>query len=291
MFKIKYTLPKCSRSEIYPRVHHHNIISKRIHINTAQHKPPLNISKQNPFTQSYRLKSTAYQPVIPLNLFQTWRTKNLPPNMRKVVNKLKQDNPEFNYFLYDDNDCREFIARYFEEDVLMAFDTLIPGAYKADLWRYCVLYIEGGIYLDIKLQCVNGFKLMELTEKDHHLAMDRVGPVSIYNAVMASQPKHPFLLMAIQQIVKNVKSLYYGISPLCPTGPLMLGELILKHRLKLNIDLTHYIDGGFVTFKNRFVLSTEYPEYARERNLTFDETNSKRYNELWDDKTIYIQSL
>lgn len=29
-----------------------------------------------------------------------------------------------------------------------AFDNLIPWAYKADLWRYCVLYLYGGVYAD-----------------------------------------------------------------------------------------------------------------------------------------------
>ena len=35
-------------------------------------------------------------------------------------------------------------------DVLNAYDSLIPGAYKADLFRYLVLYREGGVYLDCK---------------------------------------------------------------------------------------------------------------------------------------------
>jgi hypothetical protein len=29
-----------------------------------------------------------------------------------------------------------------------AFDNLIPWAYKSDLWRYCVLYLYGGVYAD-----------------------------------------------------------------------------------------------------------------------------------------------
>ena len=91
-----------------------------------------------------------YYPVIPLNIYQTWHTKDLPPLMRNAVNKIIRMNPRFNYKLFDDNDCRNFIKDNFNEDVLNAFDTLIPGAYKADLWRYCILYKNGGVYLDIK---------------------------------------------------------------------------------------------------------------------------------------------
>jgi mannosyltransferase OCH1-like enzyme len=103
---------------------------------------------------------------MPLKIFQTWYTKDLPPKMKKVVENIKTNNPKFEHYLFDDNDCRVFIKEKFPEEVLDAYDRLIPGAYKADLWRYCVLYIHGGIYMDIKFKCVNGFKLIELKQSD-----------------------------------------------------------------------------------------------------------------------------
>ena len=78
--------------------------------------------------------------MIPLNIFQTWKTKELPPKMQEIVNKLKKQNPEFKHYLFDDNDCRNFIKKHFNKDVLQAFDNLIPGAYKADLFRYQILW-------------------------------------------------------------------------------------------------------------------------------------------------------
>ena len=38
-------------------------------------------------------------PIIPLNLFQTWSTKNLEPGMKKCVDSLISQNPEFKYFV------------------------------------------------------------------------------------------------------------------------------------------------------------------------------------------------
>ena len=99
---------------------------------------------------------------IPLKIFQSWHTLNLPPKMNDNVQLLKLQNPEFTHYLYDDEMCREFIKENFEEDVLNAYDKLIPGSYKCDLWRYCILYKYGGIYLDIKYKCVNDFKLIFL---------------------------------------------------------------------------------------------------------------------------------
>ena len=79
-----------------------------------------------------------YNIQIPANIFQTWESKRLPKLMYNAVKKIRRFNPRFNYHLYDDNECREFIKNNFDNEVLNAYDTLIPGAYKADLWRYCI---------------------------------------------------------------------------------------------------------------------------------------------------------
>lgn len=243
--------------------------------------------------QPYTFSKSNYNSIIPLKIFQTWHSKDLPPKMRMRVEELKQQNPEFEHFLFDDDDCREFIKTNFPIHVLNAYDRLIPGAYKADLWRLCVLYINGGIYMDIKLLCINGFKLMELTEANHFVK-DRGKPLSIYNACMVCQKNHPCLLMAIKKLVTNIKYNFYGNSPLEPTGPVMLGNLILNNKLRVNIDMTYYwcgngcVNNGFIIFKNRFVISTEYPEYDSERKTLYNSINTKRYDELWFEKKIYM---
>ncbi len=238
------------------------------------------------YNQPYTFFKPYYNSVIPLKMYQTWHTKDLPPKMKERVENLKENNPRFEHYLFDDNDCREFIQNNFAQEVLNAYDSLIPGAYKADLWRLCVLYINGGIYLDIKFKCINGFKLIELTEADHYVK-DRIPPLSIYNALLISQKGNPFFLKAIYRIVFNVQNKFYGESPLNPTGPLMLGKIILNNNLKLNIDINHYEGGGYLIYKNRFIISTEYPEYDSERSSTYNAIKTKRYNLLWDEKQIY----
>ena len=104
---------------------------------------------------------------IPANIFQTWQTHTLPPQMFNAIKIIKKQNPRFNYYLFSDSDCRLFISKNFEPVVLNAYDRLIPGAYKADLWRYCILYKYGGIYLDIKYVPDNNFKFVNLLTKEH----------------------------------------------------------------------------------------------------------------------------
>ena len=232
---------------------------------------------------SYPIKSH-YNNVIPLNIFQTWHTKNLPLLMSKNTEFIKQSNPAFNYRLFDDDDCREFIKTHFDGHVLNAFDTLIPGAYKADLWRYCVLYILGGIYLDIKYVPINGFKFISLTEKEHWvLDIDNNG---IYNALIVAKPGNSILLQAINKIVYNVKHRYYGNSGLEPTGPLLLSKLFSSQE-KLALDMKHafYIsfEYRFIVFNNYFVFKS-YNEYLDEHSQN---QKVQHYSILWDHRQIY----
>ena len=103
-----------------------------------------------------------YDIKIPLNIFQTWHSKILPVGMAQSVLMIKKLNPRFKYFLFDDNDCLEFIKNNYDENVLNAYNSLIPGAYKADLWRYCILYKKGGLYLDIKYRPLDNFCFVNL---------------------------------------------------------------------------------------------------------------------------------
>lgn len=105
--------------------------------------------------------------MIPKNIFTTWHTKDLPYHMKENVEKIKRENPEFNVYVYDEEDCRKFLREHFDPKVLDAYDSLIPKSYKSDLWRFCILYIYGGIYIDIKLEPINGFRFKELLDKEY----------------------------------------------------------------------------------------------------------------------------
>jgi mannosyltransferase OCH1-like enzyme len=229
---------------------------------------------------------TNYNIIIPPNIFQTWYSKVLPPLMTHSILKIKKLNPRFNYFLYDDNDCREFIKIYFRPDVLMAYDKLIPGAYKADLWRYCVLFIKGGIYLDIKYTPLNGFRFINLTESEH-LVYDIDG-VNIYNALMVCLPGNKLLINAINTIVENVKNKFYGSSFLEPTGPKLLSKLITEDNKSI-IDLNHKELNGdnnyrIIYFNGKPILKS-YNGHTNER----DKNSKKRhYSHLWNERRVYL---
>jgi mannosyltransferase OCH1-like enzyme len=244
------------------------------------------INKKNQHNKPYTYFKQNYNSVIPLDIYQTWHTKDLPPKMKERVELLKAQNPRFNHHLFDDNDCREFIKTHFKPDVLDAYDRLIPGAYKADLWRYCILYKEGGIYLDIKYSPYNEFKFINLTENEGFV-LDLPSGGGIYNALMVCLPGNEILLKAINQIVENVEKKYYGISCLEPTGPMLLEKYFsstYKNSLKLKHKAIDYIDNKIIKYDNYIILKG-YHGYCNEREKY---SKIRHYGELWHKKKIYI---
>lgn len=223
---------------------------------------------------------------IPANIFQTWHLKQIPPLMMSSMLSIKKNNPRFNYYLFDDNDCANFIRNNFSGEILNAYNSLIPGAYKADLWRYCILYKMGGIYMDIKYKPINGFKLYNLLEKEHW-CLDVDGN-NIYNAVMVCKPGNEILLKAIQKVCENVKNKYYGKNIFDPTGPALLGNLF-SHEEKKQFDMKHVLYGTndydkVVQFNNQNVLNC-YPGYFEERARFM---NKQHYAESWNERKIYL---
>ena len=247
--------------------------------------------------------------LIPLNIYQTWYTLDLLPDMKECVDLIKTTNPEFKYYLYDDKMCRQFINEHFTIDVVNAYDSLIPGAYKADLWRYCILYKYGGIYLDIKYKPMNNFKFITLTDKEYFV-LDRPDGIilknswGLYNALMICLPSNPVLLRCIETIVYNVKNKIYGCNSLHPTGPALLGEIYFDSIEKINnIELIHnsvytikinsngislprikYITKMNIIYRNTIILQN-YSNYRKDQS----KNNKRSYGYLWEKKQIYLE--
>lgn len=89
---------------------------------------------------------------IPKQLFQTWKTKNITNELKEITGTWQQKNKNYKYFLYDDDECENFIKNNFDNDVLSAYKKIIIGAFKADLWRVCILYQLGGFYNYFKIK-------------------------------------------------------------------------------------------------------------------------------------------
>ena len=165
--------------------------------------------------------------IIPLDVYQTWHTKQdgMMPSMLACIKRLKSQNAAFIHHLYDDEACERYIKTNYPSRILRAYRSLKPGAYRADLWRYCILYAKGGIYLDIKYSSMPPFSLKELVHAEHYVrdrSIGREGRHGVYQALMVHKARNPVLHEAIQQIVRNCEAYSYEGNELDITGPQLL---------------------------------------------------------------------
>lgn len=82
-------------------------------------------------------------------MWQTYRTRKLPAVANLFVATWSATNPAWNVRLFDDGDARQFIALHFGAAHVAVFDGYPVGVMRADFWRYCILFKEGGVYADI----------------------------------------------------------------------------------------------------------------------------------------------
>ena len=225
--------------------------------------------------------------MIPLNVFQTWKSTNLPKNMKKNIISLRRLNPEFVFFLFDDNMCELFIKQHFDPIVLSTYKKLIPGAYKADLWRYCALYIHGGIYMDIKLESVNNFKLINLINKEHYPKDIISSGSGIWQGLLVCEAENKYLKKCIDQICINVSNNFIGNNPLEITGPLLMKKILREENsdvlLNSEIKLEKSNNELFLKFRNNNIFRFYKSYYKETKDLGL-----KHYSILWKMRKIYI---
>jgi len=226
-------------------------------------------------------------PVVPKRIWQTWHTKQLPPQMALTVRKLVDAYPDFQYVLMDDNECAKFIELHFPLPVSHAFQDLIPGAFKADLWRLCVLYMLGGVYLDIKFAPVNAEVLHSLLGGNHFVRdKTRSKVTGIYNGFMVCVAGDTRLLQCIHQIVENVRLRYYGTNSLAITGPHVLNKFVDPSGEDVDLvynsrSVNHrFIQDGSTQEK----LLVSYPAYNAEQKRT---QTAPYYTQLWNENKVY----
>jgi hypothetical protein len=149
----------------------------------------------------------------------------LPPMVAENIDSLKRHHPNLPHKLFSGEDILAFLEAKFPREVLDAYNTLKPFAYKADLARYCILYEMGGVYADLSMYFTRPVPL-----DDGRPAVFRElvfsAPWDTGNALIASPPRHRAFGQAIDLVLANVRERYYGTTYLCPTGPTLFGKAL-----------------------------------------------------------------
>ena len=242
---------------------------------------------------------------IPRIIVQTNEYENVPTDMYNSIQTIINDNPDYDYMYYDNISMRMFLVENYSDKVIDAFDKLIPGAYKADLFRYCFLYKFGGVYIDTGMISVKGLHYM-IDPLDTFISAEDNGTGGIYNAFMASTPNHPIIGTAIEMTITNIQNNFYGKNALDITGPSLLArafESALFNGVKVSIQPNKSYGNGIklIKFKKTDdctgsgmlsvssvasvnVLQTKYPTYYIDAKWY---NTNEHYSKLWNSRRVY----
>jgi hypothetical protein len=161
---------------------------------------------------------------IPHIVHQTYPTKALPEPLSGNSAMLRERNPDWQFRLYDDADIEQFIADEYGAEVLSLYSRISPfyGAARADLFRYLLVYRQGGLYLDIKSTADlpltevfgrnNNFVVSQWDNapgREHaiwglHPDLAHVPGGEFQQWFIASAPGHPFLRAVIERVLGNI---------------------------------------------------------------------------------------
>jgi mannosyltransferase OCH1-like enzyme len=229
-------------------------------------------------------------------IFLSDTDQELSPFLRHAVSTVKSTFPNDNHTVYNKNSLRQFIADNYDADVLGAYDALRPYSYKADLGRFCLLNKLGGWYFDIPVRVMNP---VEVGDRIEWLAFRDIQRFSYTSwacatTVLYSKPNNSALTTAIEMIVNNCQEKYYGITPLCPTGPTLLGAALAANGGNANFVYGDYLElTPTYEQKNRaFVLPDgtimAWSKPSGGGDLTgVGAKGVNNYNELWAERKVY----
>jgi len=183
--------------------------------------------------------------LIPRQVFQTWKTEYIDEGHYLNLKSYQEENRDYQFFFFDDEDMDEYMDRAWgHHPISSVFKRTRVGAAKADIWRYCLLYDLGGIYLDIdasfkvSLSQIIGEANSEIISfESNQIAMDRARygkqidqsllPYEEYTEMLNGlkersfphpehvvlqwalffKPRHPILANAINAITQNASRL------------------------------------------------------------------------------------
>jgi hypothetical protein len=163
---------------------------------------------------------------IPKKLFQTAKSYDtLPAEIRANIARLKELNPDWEYRFFDDEQMKSYLKSNLQPEEWGLLQEVNPryGVVLADIFRYVIIYNEGGVYLDVKSTATK--PLSHTIDPDAAFVIsqwhNRIGqPYRGYGFhpelsdvpggefqqwnVMA-EPQHPFLKAVIARVIHNIK--------------------------------------------------------------------------------------
>ena len=166
---------------------------------------------------------------------------------QKVYDNIKKYASDYELQIYDDEEMIQFFKdHYSDSDRYINKFNKLQGAHKADLWRYCVLYHYGGVYLDVKTELIKPLNEIFVDDNILYTVLSIINE-TIYQGVISSPPKNPIFLELIEymlnigdkyEYLQFTRDFYNKIKDYC--DDIKVG---LNKNLKNDIDIYLFTEG------------------------------------------------
>ncbi len=244
---------------------------------------PLPIGKTLSFSEFLSYDEVSSGKNIPFLFFRTspFTLDNMPKEIIDVLQKTLEHHPHATQIYLDNEDCDFFIHHFYPQHEPY-YNSVRPGAFKADIIRVLLLYHFGGIYNDIghlylepidwirKKECVF---VKDISLFDINTTLTNFG---IHNSFMACYKEHPIMLHIINYIMDNVRQKKYGLTCLDITGPQAVKKAINQFMGKsssFDIPTGSYKHKHFLIYT--LGLTVNYTLNTNKQNLTIINKNNK----------------
>lgn len=166
-------------------------------------------------------------PRIPRKIWQTTKDRtSIKPELKSCVDRLLDMNPNWEYQLYDDASQFKYLQSVCTQRFMDAYARIpdIYGAARADMFRYVKVYLEGGVYMDLKSGTTKPLDQILRPDDDFIISQWDNGPDGMFPGVgknkplrdipggeyeqwfVIASPGHPFLRAIIEQVLENIET-------------------------------------------------------------------------------------
>jgi mannosyltransferase OCH1-like enzyme len=130
--------------------------------------------------------------MIPKIIHQTWKTKELPRDVKNWHHKITELHPGWDVRLWTDEDNLTLVKEDFPH-LLDIYRALEYNIMRADIIRYMYMTKFGGYYLDLDYELFVPFD-METSQPDLMLPVssEEKGKIILGNSIFGSVPQHSF---------------------------------------------------------------------------------------------------
>ncbi|XWV24973.1 glycosyl transferase [Tupanvirus deep ocean] len=143
---------------------------------------------------------------IPKIIHQIWiqGSQNIPNKLKEYHDGCKIINNTFQHILWDEDNILKLLNDNFGKKYVDTYNSFTVFAQKADFARYAILYVNGGIYLDMDMVCRKNLEpflnyQVFCTTDALHIFVKRY-----LNGIIGAVPKHPIFLYVFKNIFERL---------------------------------------------------------------------------------------